>query len=940
MKKAFFLTCMLVWRISTAFLCAQSVSLTEIPALERLPVNAIHRIFQDSEGYIWYGTVDGLCRDDGYRTQVFRSDFAHPGRLDNNLIECIAEDKHGRIWFGTNKGAYILDKEDYTTRRIEHPKLNGRIVPQIYATTDGNIWLSTDGTLLRFGSDGKCRKTYDTYNDTRPVILAGFCESRKGEVFMTFSEGMVYRWDKQKDRLVALPDRMKRHNPGALLQDKEHDYFWMCTWGDGLVRFDPSACEDSVFVYQPTATQADNSLMYAALDKKRNLLWVTSVTHLLVYEIKDGQARLATGYDNLPAHAMLNEIIQDRNGDFWVSAFDRPSFILQNRNDRLQTYALPALQAYCDYRPAVMALCDAGDGIVWMFQEREGVFLYDLVRDRAASHKQFSSTAGLPFGMVKLMAASRMKHAVWLAPQFRLQAYRLGRTDMEMSFVDSADFSILTKNDAITALYEDQQGKFLYAGTKKGLFLRDLEDGHTRAVCDTMGHVTDIIEADNRTLYVCTENKGVYALTPEGDMRRYPLPQALSCITRTTDGMLWLGSNEGDLISLNPHEGTTQSYNEVCHLNGDMLNRIVADEFNHIWIDTNQKIIEFNPHNGSYRTYLTTDGSAGLWRLIPTALCKGQDGNLYVGGIPGICRVVPSNALEREATPANVSITDIRTGNRSLFFDMNRTYNKDGSLDITAGEKNLTICFSSLQHRSAHKIRYAFRMKGVDKQWRYISGQMPEAVYSHLPKGTYEFEVKATDENGQWSRTTTTLYIRRLPAWYETWWAYLIYIGIVLGGTGYGIYRYVRRMKRCNEELWADSEEMLRMRDYLSLTHEPESGEQENLGRILMDKAVKVVEANLSDPDFDVQRLAEAMNMSRSTLTRKLKSISGDTPLDFIRHIKMKHACRMLKDSGMNVSEVAASLGYFNRKYFTTCFKEEFGMTPTEYIHTERMARG
>lgn len=138
-------------------------------------------------------------------------------------------------------------------------------------------------------------------------------------------------------------------------------------------------------------------------------------------------------------------------------------------------------------------------------------------------------------------------------------------------------------------------------------------------------------------------------------------------------------------------------------------------------------------------------------------------------------------------------------------------------------------------------------------------------------------------------------------------------------------------MKRRNDELWADSAEMLRMRDYLSLTREDEDGEQKDLSRMLMDKAVGIVEDNLSEPDFDVQRLAEAMNMSRSTLARKLKSISGDTPLDFIRHIKMKHACRMLKEGQMNVSEVAATLGYFNRKYFTSCFKEEFGMTPSEF---------
>ena len=98
---------------------ATDFSVTKIPALEQLPVNAIHRIFQDSEGYMWYGTVNGLCRDDGYRVRTFRSDFHIPGLLRDNLIAGITEDQKERIWFTTNSGAYILDKKDYRIRK-EH----------------------------------------------------------------------------------------------------------------------------------------------------------------------------------------------------------------------------------------------------------------------------------------------------------------------------------------------------------------------------------------------------------------------------------------------------------------------------------------------------------------------------------------------------------------------------------------------------------------------------------------------------------------------------------------------------------------------------------------------------------------------------------------------------------------------------------------------------
>ncbi len=936
MRKALFTLVLSVWQLAHVLLHAQPVSFTEIPALKQLPVNAVHRIFQDSEGYMWYGTVDGLCRDDGYRIQVFRSDFNHRGRLDDNLVECIVEAANGDIWFGTDKGAYVLTKKDYSIRRIDHEKLNRRMVAQAYTTSDGSVWLSTYGTLLRFAANGTCKQTYETHNGKQPTIVSGFCESRKGDVIVAVSEGRVYHWDKKDDRLVPYPDRMRRHNPGCIVQDDEHDYFWMCTWGDGPVRFAPSAPADSMFVYQETDDTADKALLYIATDKKRHLLWGTSPSRLIAYRLKDGKAQVATDYSNLPENVMLNEIIRDSNGNFWVSAFDTPSFIMHAPTSSLRTYTLPALKQFCHYRPTVMALCDAGEGMMWMFQERTGIFLYDLHHDQASFHKKFPSTRELPFGLVKLITKSRMENAVWVTPEHKLQAYRLTRRGMEMQLADKVDFAPHTQgDDAIVSLHEDLQGNHLYAGTRKGLFRCDLRTGQTAAVCDTMGHVTGIIEAENHTLYICTYNKGVYAMSPKGEIRHYPLTPAFSCLTRATDGILWLGSDEGDLISLNPHDGSTRNYNQACHLNGDMVNRVMADDFNHIWVDTNQKIIEFNPHNGSYRAYLTADGSAGLWRLIPTAFCKGADGNLYFGGIPGISCFTPSNALECEATPAHVAITDLRTEDRSLFFDLNRTYNKDSVMEISAHESNLTICFSSLSHRMAHKIQYAYRMKGIDKLWKYIHGQPAKAVYSHLPKGEYEFEVKATDENGQWSRSATTLRIHRLPAWYESWWAYLIYIGIIAGAVGIGIYRYVRRMKKRNDELWADSKEMLQMREYLNMTHEEENAEVESLSRMLMDKAVRLVEENMSEPDFDVQRLAEGMNMSRSTLTRKLKSISGDTPLDFIRHIKMKHACRMLKDKQMNVSEVAAALGYYNRKYFTNCFKEEFGMTPSEYQKRE-----
>lgn len=440
-----------------------------------------------------------------------------------------------------------------------------------------------------------------------------------------------------------------------------------------------------------------------------------------------------------------------------------------------------------------------------------------------------------------------------------------------------------------------------------------------------------IVENKEGLIWICTQDNGLFQTTADEKLRSFKLEKNFSCLSIAPDGILWLGTCDGGVYSYDPSENKLLCYNGACGMNGNQVNQIVADAYNHIWIDTNQKLIEFNPRNGSFRTYLTTDGSILLHRFLPTAVCQAKDGNIYWGGIPGICMVTPSNGLERKASAVKTKITDIKLQGESLIFGDRKSSNSINRIELHPDDQNLEISFSSLNHRYASKIRYAYRLIGVDKAWVYVEGGKNSAFYNHLSKGTYTFQVKATDENGLWSKEVTELTIRRLPAFYETWWAYLFYVLIVMGVSGYSLYLYLKRVDRKNNEMRADSKEMIKMRIYLDSKVNLPEPEFVQLDKLLLEKAVKAVEDNLTEPDFDVTALADAMNMSRSTLTRKLKAITGRTPLDFIRNIKMKHARHMLEDKDKSVTEVAATLGYFNRKYFTTCFKEEFGMTPSEF---------
>lgn len=904
-----------------------SVHITEIPNLKKLPVNAIHRIFQDKEGYMWYGTVNGLCRDDGYQIKTFRTDYMHRGLLADNLVECITEDRQNRIWFGTDKGLYYLDKRNYRIHPVHHPLLDNRMIYQLYRRSNGEIWVSVNGYILRYDSDCKLVKIHKTFNDRIPTNLSGFCEGHDGEIIVCFSRGRIYRYDGVKDSLTAFPDLMKRHNPGCIIADNRQKFYWMGTWGDGVIRFNPAASLDSMFVYSDDVLPEYRNILYLSQESDGNRLWCTSSTHLVVLSPEGQHLKLEYLYPQ--SSHMLNEIIRDKENDFWVSGFDFPSFIVHFEEDAPTGFSLKGLSRYSDFQPVVMTISDSEDQMIWLYQERVGLFLYDLKSDRCTSHKDFRSTAALPFNLVKIMTRSQMPNAVWVAPENQDKVFRITHDHMKMRLVNAITLPDRTSYDAISSIYEDQSGRNLWIGTRQALYRYDIPKQRIRLIMKCPGQINAITETDDHTIWIATNGKGLYALHPDNKIWHYRLKPVFSCLTPTSNGLIWAGSHEGDLICLNPATGTVRNYTHLCGLEGHMVNYIVCDAFNHLWIGTNQKLTEFNPHNHSFRTYLTTDGSTDLWRFIPTAWCKAKDGQLYFGGIPGICRFNPSNSLDREASAAQTHITDVRANGRSLLFDDHQSV--DSAIILRHYDHNITICFSSLHMRLAHKIRYAYRLTGMDKQWQQTTEGVNTAVYSHLPKGHYTFEVKATDRNGQWSAQITRLTIIRQAAFYETWWAYLIYILLAGGMIGYGLYWYIRKIKRRNEELWADSAEMVRMKDYLNHKTVHPDEESQNLDHLLTDKIIGIIEKNISEPEFGVPQLASGMNMSRSTLTRKLKALTGQTPLDIIRHVKMEHARRMLEEGHLTIGEVSTSLGYLNRKYFTNCFKEEFGMTPSEY---------
>lgn len=500
--------------------CSQNITITDIPTIDQLPVNAIHRVFRDSEGYMWYGTVNGLCRDDGYHVKVFRSDIETPGLLEDNLVECIAEDKKGNIWFGTDKGVYILDKSDYSVHPMDRERLKNIPVMYLYATSDGYMWLSYRSILAKYDINGQLVKEYPLRNKYGRTTISGFCESRNHEIIISVWNGRVYHLDKEKDEFVPYPDKMRRQNPTVMVQDNEQEYFWLATWGDGVVRFDPSAPEDSMFVYSEipvnAAGEEDGVILSLVQDDKLGYIWLTTGHDFMSLQIQPDktlkQLKFQTGL--LPVNHMLVEVLKGR-GCLWVSAFDRPSFIVHLMDNMTKDYALPALADRVNRSPAVMALCDDGDGMMWMMQERTGLVLYDLKQDKVKIYSDFPELVSLSLDNGREMTRARINNGIWVAKDLNRLVYGMIRKGMEMYLVDLIDLNGQVESNAtVTKLYEDSHG-ILWIGLNKGLCSYDVRQKRIKQVYPDVGHVMGIVENKEGLIWICTQDNGLFQTTAD-----------------------------------------------------------------------------------------------------------------------------------------------------------------------------------------------------------------------------------------------------------------------------------------------------------------------------------------------------------------------------------------------------------------------------------------
>ena len=392
------------------------------------------------------------------------------------------------------------------------------------------------------------------------------------------------------------------------------------------------------------------------------------------------------------------------------------------------------------------------------------------------------------------------------------------------------------------------------------------------------------------------------------------------------EGQLWIGTQNG-LFKLTP---TTKGENYSCRrvegLSNNCIRSLVLDADGHVWAGTSYGVSRVTPTVVN----LGTDDGIPATSMMDKAACLTDDGRLVFAAGGGLAVAFQPDELIGSEKPLPVVLTRIEVnGEHAIMLPQSLSYTHN----------YLTFQFSTLNYATPSHDRYRYRLLGLEHEWNTCSDGrgLCSADYKALPPGDYTFEVQASTASGEWGPVTRQTFVI-CPPWWLTWWAKALFGCIILCLGGWLLSLYLKKkkvkMERENDQRvnrLFELREEARHQFAESANIAPDKITVNAKEEKLVEKMLKAIETHIDDEQYNADLLAGDVAMSRASLYKKLQTMLGITPTDFIRNVRLKQAAQLLADTQLSINEIADRVGFVTARNFSAQFKKMFGVTPSEY---------
>ncbi len=440
-------------------------------------------------------------------------------------------------------------------------------------------------------------------------------------------------------------------------------------------------------------------------------------------------------------------------------------------------------------------------------------------------------------------------------------------------------------------------------------------------------HIAGACVIDGKWTAVYTQN-GIFLLDTEADtLATFPTAREIeqysskyNCMLKDGNGVLWIGTQNG-LFRI-----ADDKAERITDLNNHCIRSLVMDADGDVWAGTSCGISRVSP------TVVNLGKSDGIppVTMMDRAACLTDDGRLVFAAGGGLAVAFRPGEMIGDEKPLPVVITGM-------------TLNGDpvAAIDsvLSYSQNYLTFQFSTLNYAAPSHDSYRYRLRGLERSWNVCSDGSGQgtAGYKALPPGSYVFEVQASNASGLWGELTELSFSIR-PPWWLTWWmktaCCLLALLVVLCMIAFYLKKKKAKLERENDarvnrlfELREEARHQFAESSNIAPDKITVNAEEERLVSLML----KAIEAHLDDEDYNADQLARDVAMSRASLYKKLQTMLGITPTDFIRNVRLKRAARLLADTQLPISDIASRVGFVTARNFSASFKKMFGLTPSEY---------
>ncbi|SEO07542.1 Two component regulator propeller [Mucilaginibacter gossypiicola] len=762
--------------------------------------NTISAIHKDKFGFMWFGTLDGLNRFDGYNFQVFRNRLGDTSSLSNDIITTVNSDRTGNIWVGTQKGLNILDNKALTFSAAYYRSGIGknividRWITDIKSDRKGNIYVgATDIGCLLFRHGSRQAVPIPLINQKKKTLnytVTAIDASDDKQVWITVDfVGLCY-FEPILNAFISVNNSFQQ--PTSVQSDHVGG-IWIGTTG-GLYHYQVREAELHKFAIKDPGLS--NAKITSVILDRNNVLWATTDGEGILKINAAGEYSLLKKRDGSGALSSdaVNTIFEDEQSRKWIGTLRGGIDIIDNKKNQFRTYSNIPYKANSLVSNFTFSFCEDKDKNVWIGTDGGGISIW---KRKLNTFENFSFKPGETGSLndnyvTSIVCDSRQE--IYVAT-FRQGVSKYNASVRKFTPVP---FRTQSRSTSVWKLYKDHKNQ-LWATALRGnhngydknrLFKYD-EITHTfiPAPFPVNADMISITDDDPDHLWLGSFTGLVHASKITGIDKVINLNTAVRALYKARSGKLWIGTYGKGLMCYNAFNNTFLNYTEVEGLSNNKVLNIEEDTKGDIWVSTYNGISKLNPQTGKFENFYAADGLQSN-QFYFNASAHLSTGELMFGGIKGFNIFYPDSVVQYHDFPP-VFISGLRISNatidaKSEFVPGSQDFYTIDKLKLPYDKAIISVDYVALEYSLPEKIQYAYFLQGRDKSWNYVNYQR-SVNYSHLNEGRYLLKIKSTNASGIWNNRERMIEIIVLPPWYRTWWAYLIYAVLLIAS----IYAYL-----------------------------------------------------------------------------------------------------------------------------------------------------